>query len=89
MSYATVKKRLTLVAMARDLTQLIHRSPQRSAASPRAVAVTRCSGILDSQVAQRLGKAPPRRTAWISERDALDAAMTFALTFTGAMVFLL
>ena len=45
--------------------------------------------IIDSVVAARLGKRTLPRRPWISERDLLDALMTFALTFTGAMVFLL
>ncbi len=30
-----------------------------------------------------------RREPWISERDLRDALMTFALVFTGAVIFLL
>ncbi len=75
--------------MAHDLTRLIQRSIPREAANVRSIAVAPPSGILDSQVARRLGKVAPKRKPWISERDALDAAMTFALTFTGAIVFLL
>lgn len=75
--------------MAHDLTRLIQRSIPRGAANARSIAAAAPSGILDSHVARRLGKAAPQRKPWISERDALDAGMTFALTFTGAMVFLL
>lgn len=44
--------------------------------------------ILDPSVARRLGAetAPPRPL--FTEREMLDGAMTFALVFTGAMVFL-
>lgn len=45
--------------------------------------------ILDSDIARRLGKQASPRARWISESDLRDALMTFALTFTGAMVFLL
>jgi hypothetical protein len=75
--------------MARDLAPLIRRKFLPAAARSRSLAAPASSGILDSHVARHLGKAPPRRTPWISERDFLDAAMTFALTFTGAIIFLL
>lgn len=45
--------------------------------------------ILDSDVAARLGKRAAAPRPWLSQRDLMDALMTFALTFTGAMVFLL
>ncbi len=75
--------------MAHDFTHLIPGNAPRVPARSRSIAAAAPSGILDSDVARRLGKAAPQRKPWISERDALDAAMTFALTFTGAIVFLL
>ena len=44
--------------------------------------------ILDPSIARRLGSetSPPRPL--FTERELLDGAMTFALVFTGAMVFL-
>lgn len=74
--------------MARDLSLLIHRdSPHKAKAvsSPVAYAST---GILDRQVARRLGKPAAPRRPWVEEQDLRDALMTFALVFTGAMVFL-
>lgn len=46
------------------------------------------AAILDRSVARRLGAsaAPPRPL--FTQRELLDGAMTFALVFTGAMVFL-
>lgn len=44
--------------------------------------------IIDRSIARRLGaEAAPRRPLF-NQRELLDGAMTFALVFTGAMVFL-
>ncbi len=75
--------------MAHDLTRLIHRGGTRSAVRADVIRLAPDPAILDTMIALRLGKAAPRRRPWISERDALDAAMAFALTFCGATVFLL
>jgi hypothetical protein len=76
--------------MAQDLTRLIRRRPAirpaRIANMPMAEVDP---AILDSAVAARLGKRAAAPRPWISQRDLLDALMTFTLTFTGAMVFLL
>ncbi len=76
--------------MAQDLTRLIRRRLAVRTAQMANMALAPVDpAILDSDVARRLGKQPSPRSPWISERDLMDALMTFALTFTGAMVFLL
>lgn len=76
--------------MAQDLTRLIRRRPAIRTAQMANMAMAPVDpAILDGDVARRLGKQASPRRPWISERDLLDALMTFALTFTGAMVFLL
>ncbi len=77
--------------MARDLSLLIRRmAPAPHTPRPPIIAEIReQSGIIDRSVAARLGKAPVRRTPWLREEDLRDALMTFALVFTGAVIFLL
>lgn len=76
--------------MAHDLARLIRRQPARRPAQLANMAMAPVDpAILDPDVAFRLGKQPLPPRPWISERELLDAAMTFALVFTGAMVFLL
>lgn len=76
--------------MAQDLNRLIRRRPAvRSVQMANMAMAPVDPAILDSEIARRLGKQAMPRRPWISERDLLDALMTFALTFTGAMVFLL
>lgn len=45
--------------------------------------------ILDSRIAARLGRPGPARRPWFNEANLRDGLMTFALTFTGAIIFLL
>ena len=77
--------------MVRDLSLLIRRiGTPDGAPRPAVIAQIREeSAILDRSVAQRLGKAPMPRASIVSEQDVRDALMTFALVFTGAMVFLM
>jgi hypothetical protein len=77
--------------MARDLSLLIRRmKPVPQTSRPPIIAEIREeSGIIDRSVAARLGRAPVKPTPWIREEDLRDALMTFALVFTGAVVFLL
>jgi len=44
--------------------------------------------ILDRSVAHRLGVRMAPVRPLLTERELIDGAMTFALAFTGAMVFL-
>jgi hypothetical protein len=76
--------------MAHRLASLIQRErgvrPVTLAPAQAPLPVNRA--ILDRSVARRLGvRALPPRPLF-TERDLLDGAMTFALVFTGAMVFL-
>ena len=76
--------------MANDLARLIRRQAAlRPALMAHMAKAPVDPAIIDSVVAARLGKRTLPRRPWISERDLLDALMAFALTFTGAMVFLL
>ncbi len=81
---------LNPIVMAQNLSRLIRRRPAvRTALMANMAQAPIDPAILDSDIAQRLGKQALPRRPWISSRDLLDGLMTFALTFTGAMVFLL
>lgn len=76
--------------MAHEFARLARRQPTFGTARSVNPALTPVDpAILDPDVAARLGKQVRPGRPWISERDLLDAMMTFALVFTGAMVFLL
>lgn len=76
------------MVMARDLTLFTHRDSLRRAGAISSPVSFAATGIIDPQVARRLGKPVAPRRPWIEEQDLRDALMTFALVFTGAMVFL-
>ena len=76
--------------MAYQLAPLIRRMPTPQPA--RRAAIIGASGsaaIIDADVARRLGQPAVRRPSWLANPDLRDAAVAFALTFTGAMIFLL
>lgn len=76
--------------MAHRLASLIQRDRGiRSATMARADAPLPVNrAIIDRSVARRLGARTPPPRPLFTQRELLDGAMTFALVFTGAMVFL-